>query len=270
MARAKQANREGKTRTKDVPEYKLKLVSELAGLIKKHSTLLIASTKKLPSSQFHEIKKQLRGKAEVKVARKSAVIRAIEAVNRKGLDELKEFIVSDVALFFSELDAFSLSGLLADSQSPVRAKAGDIVSEDITVEPGPTDLIPGPAISELSGVGLKVAVEAGKLAIKQPATIVRAGEAIKPNVASVLAKLNILPLKVGFEPLAAYDGKEDKVYKGIKIDKKTALEELRMAISKARSFALNICYISKDTIISLLAKAAGQERALAGKLEVKA
>jgi large subunit ribosomal protein L10 len=155
-----------------------------------------------------------------------------------------------------------LSALLSDNQSPAKAKAGDIVQEDITIEPGPTELPPGPAISELSAVGLKVAVESGKLAIKNTHVIVKKGDAVKDNVASVLAKLNINPMKVGFEPLAAYNSKEDKVYVGIKIDKKKAYEELREMIGKALGFAVNIRYPVIETIKFLFAKASAEEKVI--------
>jgi len=178
------------------------------------------------------------------------------------LQNLKCHVGADVALFFSNLDAFELSGLLSDNQSPTKARAGDIAPEDINVEPGPTSLVPGPAISELSGVGLKVAVEGGKLAIKQPATIVRAGEVIKENVAGVMAKLDIKPMKVGFEPIAAYDSKSDKVYAGIKIDKKKAHEELKQAIGKALGFAVSVRYLVKETLSYFLAKANAEEKAV--------
>jgi|SRR3989344_891071 len=249
-------------REKEIPEYKIKLVQELANMMKGSKTVLIASTRGLPSSQFHEIKKRLRGKAEIKVAKKSAVIRAIEATKDESLQSLKEQIGADIALFFSNIDAFELSGLLAESQSATKAKAGDIALEDIRVEPGPTDLVPGPAISELSGVGLKVAVEGGKLAIKLPHTIVKAGEAIKENVAGVMAKLGITPMKVGFEPIAAYDSNSKKIYVGIKIDKNAALEELRESISKALGFAVGIEYVTKETLSFILGRAVREEKAI--------
>lgn len=255
-------------REKAVPESKKQLVKEIVQNIKNSKSVIIASTRKLPSSQFHSIKKSLRGKANIKVARKSSIIRAIDSVGKPGIEKLKESIHADIALFFSDLDSFELSGLLADNQSPTKAKAGDIALEDITVEPGPTDLIPGPAISELGAVGLKVSVEGGKLAIKLQHTIVKAGETIKPNVASVLGKLNITPMKVGFEPLAAYDVKEDKVYVGIKIDKKSTLEQLRYDISKARGFAIGLAYACKETISALIGKAGMQEKAIANKVNV--
>ena len=258
------------TREKAIPAYKLERVAQLKSLITSHATLLVASIKKLPSSQFHEIKKRFRGKAEICVAKKSLIIRAIDATNDTALQPLKSHVTADIALFFSNLDPFTLSGVLADNQSPAKAKAGDIAPEDIHVEPGPTDLVPGPAISELSGVGLKVAVEGGKLAIKQPATIAKQGEAIKDNVASVMGKLGIFPMRVGFEPVAAYDMKDKKVYVGIKIDKKGTLASLREIIGKSRGFAIAIEYVSKDTIPYFISKAGLEERVIQKLLDVKA
>ncbi len=264
MAKQKKtvSKEESHERIKSVPEYKLKIVAELAKKMKESTTVLIASTRGLPSSQFHEIKKNLRGKADVQVAKKSLVLRAIAVTEKGGLQNLKEHVGADVALFFSDLDAFELSGLLSDNQSPTKARAGDIAPEDINVEPGPTSLVPGPAISELSGVGLKVAVEGGKLAIKLPATIVKAGEVIKENVAGVMAKLDIKPMKVGFEPVAAYDATNDKVYAGIKIDKKKAHEELKQAIGKALGFAISVKYLVKETLSYFLAKVSAEEKAV--------
>jgi len=256
-----------KAREKEVPEYKKDLVSRLAKEIKESNTILIASTKGLPSSQFHEIKKKIRGKANIIVAKKSIIIRALDEVKKSGLDKLKENIHADIALFFSKIDAFELSGLLSENQSSTKAKAGDVAPEDISVEPGPTELVPGPAISELSGVGLKVAVEGGKLAIKLPHTIVKAGETVKENVASVLGKLGILPMKVGFEPLCAYDSESNKVYVGIKIDKKGTLEELRDSIRKSFGFAVNIEYASHETIKFFIWKAGMEEKSIAKILD---
>jgi large subunit ribosomal protein L10 len=261
--RTKKSNE--KAREKEVPEYKVKLVKDLSAAMKKSKTVLVASTKGLPSSQFHDIKKKLRGKADIRVAKKTIVIRALELSGKPGLKKLEDNIKADVAIFLSDIDAFSLSGLLSDNQSSTKAKAGDIPSEDVTVEPGPTDLIPGPAISELSGAGLKVSVEGGKLAIKLAATIAKAGEPIKENVAGVMAKLGITPMKVGFEPIAAYDSDSDKVYVGIKIDKKGVLEELKASIAKALGFAANIKYPTKETAIYFIKKAGLEFMAIENK-----
>lgn len=245
-----------------VPEYKKKIVEDLSKKISDSRTVLVASIKGLPGSQFQLIKKKLRGTAEITVAKKSAILRAISSVDKGALQNLKEQIVADTALIFSDKDAFELSGMLTENQSPARAKAGDIAPEDINIEPGPTDLMPGPAISELSGVGLKVAVEGGKLAIKQGATIVKEGEVIDEKVASVLGKLGVSPMKVGLIPLAAYDSSSDKTYVGIKIDKEGTLKELRDSIGRALGFAVNVKYVVKETISYFISKAGIEEKAM--------
>jgi len=249
-------------RDKPIPEFKKSLVAEIADKIKNSRTVLVASTKNLPASQFQAIKKKLRGKAEIIVAKKSIVLRAISMIEKGAVQNLKKEIGADVALIFSGMDAFELSSLLVDNQTSSKAKIGDIAPKDIEVEPGPTELMPGPAISELGAVGLKVAVEGGKLAIKKGATIVKKGETIDDKVSNVLGKLKILPMKVGFIPKAAYDAEDDTVYTEIKIDKKATLESLQEAISKSLGFAVNILYPTKETISHLISKAGLEERAL--------
>ena len=243
-------------------EEKKKLVQELSKKMIKSKTILIVSTKNLPSSQFHSIKKNFRGRADIRVTKKSLLIRAISSTEKGALQNLKNYISADIAVFFSDLDVFELSGLLAENQSPTKAKGGDIAPEDIVIEAGPTDLLPGPAISELSSIGLKVAVEGGKLAIKQGTTVAKKGDLIKENVAAVLSKLNITPMKVGFIPVAAYDSVSDKVYADIVINKKTALEELRASIGKALGFAVKISYVCKETLSHLLVKASAEEKVI--------
>ena len=243
-------------------EEKRKQVGELAKQMKETKTILIASTKSLPSSQFHEIKKKLRGRADLKVAKKSIIIRAIETTEKGALQNIKSSIGADIVLFFSDLDTFELSGVLSDNQGPAKAKTGDIALEDITIDSGPTELLPGPAISELSGVGLKVVVESGKLTIKQGLVVAKKGTPIKENVASVLNKLNILPMRVGFIPIAAYDAVSDKVYTNIRIDKKETLEDLKATIGKAFWFAINMKYTSKETISFFIQKAGREEKAI--------
>lgn len=255
-----------KKRELPIPEYKTKKVDELVEKIKSSKTVLIASTKSLPASQFQKIVKALRGKAEVIVVKKSLIVRAIEKIEKGALQNLKKEIGADVCLMFSDLDGFDLSGILADSQSPTKAKAGDIAPEDVKVEPGPTDLVPGPAISELGSVGLKVTVVNGKLSIKQGAVIVKEGEEINEKVAGVMAKLGIEPMKVGFIPLAAYDSESDKVYVGIKIDKGGALVSLREAIGKALGFAVSVGYVCSNTIKYMIANAGLEVRALEAKI----
>lgn len=249
-------------RISTVSEAKKRMVKELALMMQRNRTVLLASSKGLPGMQFHEIKKKLRGAAELKVAKKSTISKAIEATEKGTLQNLKNYLQSDYVLLFSDIEPFELSGMLMDFQSSRRAKMGDIAPEDIEVEPGPTELVAGPAISELSGVGLKVKVTDGKLEIIRGSIVARKGESIKANVASVLGKLNISPMKVGFIPIAAYDGKDDKIYADIVIDKVGTIEAVKEMIRKALGFAISVKYPTEKTIRYFIAKAGREKKAI--------
>ena len=270
MSSAKNIKEQVVVREKPIPEIKKEIIKDLVDKISSSRTVLIASCKGLPGEQFHEIKKRLRDKAEIKVAKKSAINRAIDEIERGAVKNLKKRIEADIVILFSNSDAFELSALLADNKSPAKAKTGDIAPEDIKIEAGITELTPGPAISELGNVGLKVAVKEGKLEIIKGAVVAKKGEKISSRVASVLGKLNIKPIKVGFVPIAAYDSKEDKFYVDIVIDKEETLETLKTLIRKALGFAINVNYPTKETISYFIAKALAEEKALSKLIKKEA
>jgi len=264
---AKEKKLAGKSREKPISEVKIKAVSELENLIKNNRTFMICSIKGLPGKQFQIVKKKLRDQARVKVVKKSIALRAVE--NSKIDKKIEAFIIEDSALIFSNTDAFELSAMLSENKNPIAAKAGQIAPEDIIVEPGPTELVPGPVISELGALGLKIAIEDGKINIKEKKVIVKSGDVINENAASLMAKLDIKPFSIGFEPVAAYDSKEKKVYSGIKINKEKELEDLKYAHGKSVAFAVKLAYACKETIGFLLGKAASHEKALSTKVNTE-
>ena len=245
-----------------IPEYKKRIVAEISDLIKNKKTILIASIKDLPASQFQEISKKLRGKAIVKVPKKNLIFRAIDDSGNEAIKKLEEQIQNSVAILFSDLDTFDLAAELMKSKSPARAKPGQIAPIDIEVQAGPTDLVPGPAISELGAVGLQVQIEKGKINIRETKVIVKEGDKISQAAADIMSKLDIKPFSVGFVPLSAFDTKENKLYLEIKIDKEGTLEKLKSAHAKALGFAVEIGHPSEDTIKFLIGKAGAHAKAL--------
>ena len=204
----------------------------------------------------------MRGKAIVKVPKKNMVIRAIEGIDDSKIKKLEESVQSDVAILFSYLDAFELAGELINSKSPAKAKPGQVAPEDIEIQAGPTELPPGPAISELGALGLQVQVQDGKIHIRKAKVIAKKGEPISQGAADLMTKLGIKPFSVGFIPLAAFDIKEGKFYNEIRIDREATLAKLKEAHSRAIPFAVHIGYPSKDTIHFLIGKAGRHANAL--------
>jgi len=248
-----------------VSEVKKKNVAELSNLVKNKQTILLVSIKGIPASQYQEIVKKLRENVIVKMPKKSAIVMALDSSDSAEVKKLKEHIEGSTAILFSDEDAFDISAELLSKKTMVRAKAGQEAPVDIFVQQGPTELMPGPAITELGAVGLQVQIDKGKLSIKEGKVIVKQGEKISAMAAEVMNKLNIRPFAIGFIPLAAFDAKSDKIYAEIKIDKGKTLEELKTAFGKMIPFAVSIGYVSEETIKFLLSKAVSHEKAL-GKL----
>jgi len=249
-------------RQNPIPESKKSTVKELAELIKSKKTIFLASIKGIPGSQFQEIVKKLRGKAIVKVPKKNIMFRAIDSSGDDAVKELKKQLTDSVAILFSDIDAFELASDLEVSKSPAKAKAGQVAPLDIEIEAGMTELVPGPAISELGAVGLKTKVTSGKLEIIANKVIVEKGKKISQAVADVMSKLDIKPFSVGFITLAAFDTQEKKLYLGIKIDRQGAVENLKSAYGKALPFAVEIGHPTEDTIKFLIGKGARHGKSL--------
>jgi len=241
-----------------VSEAKKTKVKELGELMKK-KTVMVISIKGLPSAQFQDIKKKLRSKAKVQVVKKSLVNFALDHAGVKEMHDLVPYVDDSTAMLFSDTDAFELSGILADEKSPAKAKTGQIAPCDIEVKAGPTELIPGPDISALSAVGLIPKVENGKIAVMQDKVIAKEGDTITEALASIMAKLDIIPFEVGVEPVAAFDNDTKKVYADIKIDKEAFLEEFMYDFGRAIPFAIEIGYVNDTTLDFILARASAEE-----------
>jgi len=245
-----------------IPERKKKEVEELKNLFTKKRTVLLASIRNIPASQFQIIGKKLRGKAIVKVPKKNLALRAIDSTKKEHLLALKGRLEDSIAFLFSDLDSFELAGELLKNQSPSKAKPGQEAPKDIEIQEGPTELVPGPAISELGALGIQIQIEKGKIHIKESKIIVKEGEKIKQAAADIMAKFDIKPFSVGFSPLCAFDSEENLFYDEISIDPEGVLTDLKHSFAKALAFAVAIGYTTAETVPIMIQKAAAQEKRL--------
>ncbi len=245
-----------------VSDEKKRTVKELSELAKKKRTILIASIKNIPTSQLQEIIKKLREKAIVKVPKKNLIFRALDSSENETLKKIKEQINENVAVLFSDMDCFELAAELVKNKTPAKAKAGQEAPEDIEIPAGPTELTPGPAISELGALGIQIQIDKGKISIKEPKIIVQKGKKISQGAADIMSKLDIKPFTISLIPLAGYDSNEKKLYLDIKINREETIAGLKKAFGKALPFAVEIGYSAKDTIKFILLKASMNAKAL--------
>ena len=256
---------------KQVPEHKKKKLEEIADLIKKNNTVMIALIENLSSVQFQKLKKFLSDKATIRVVKKTLLLRALEKSkeSKKGIELLEKSLAKNFAVIFSNQNPFELAAIFSENKNKAYAKAGYVAKEDIIIPAGPTDLPAGPVISELSKAHIKASIDGGKIVIKEKSVVVKKGEEVSEDAARVLSTLEITPITISILPIAAYDSKEQKVYENIKVDKTETIAQLEAISRNAFNFALNLEYISGETITFLLMKASSHFNSLQSKVVEK-
>ena len=248
-----------------VAQYKKDVVAQLVKLLHEYPIVGVVNMEGLPAPQLQTMRSQLRNFCHLTMTKRRFIKLAFEQVksSKKGIEALEESLGGMPALIFTKENPFKLSKTLAKSKSPAPAKAGQIAPRDIIVPKGATPFAPGPIIGELAMVGIKSGVEGGKVAIREDSVVAKAGEKIKPKVAEILTRLNILPMEVGLGLVAVYEkgiiyGKDV-----LSIDESQYLEMLAKASRWALNLAVESAYTSKGTIGVLLGKAHNEARGLA-------
>ncbi len=242
-----------------VAQWKKEVVAELQDIIKNSKTVALVSINGIPAVQMQKMRENLREKAKVRVAKNKLLKIALQnaAQEKPGVETLVDYIQhQQLAIVGTENNAFSFFKEIEKSKTRAPAKGGETAPEDIVVKAGPTSFKPGPIVGEFGKVGIPAAIEGGKIVIKKDKTVVKAGEKIPRDLAQMLTKLEIYPITVGMDVLAAYE--EGTVFDKsvLAVDESEYLGKVRSAASGAFNLAMYMGYVSDMTIEPLLAKAA--------------
>ncbi|MFN3383809.1 MAG: 50S ribosomal protein L10 [Archaeoglobaceae archaeon] len=243
------------------PRWKVEEVDKIKNLISSYRVLALVSFQGVPAWLMQKIKRELKGYAEIRVVKNTLLSIALESVG-KSYGDLKKFAKGQIAIIAANENPFKLYKRIESMKIDAPLKPSQVSPIDVVVNEGPTPLPPGPAVAELQMAGIPAAVEKGKVVVKSKATVVKAGDIVKPEVAKALEKLGIKPLKVGLETLAIYDGvvlTPDL----LKIDEEAIIKDFQRAYSLALNLAINCAYVTKETAEILILKAYSDAKNLA-------
>jgi large subunit ribosomal protein L10 len=248
-----------------VAPWKREVVDDLVETFGHYPVVGILDITDLPSSQFQQIRRQLRGQAEIKVVRKTLLKRSIEQAAQKDpkLRELLAHVRGQPALIFTHMNPFKLSKALDASKTSAPAKPGSSSPKDVVIPAGETSFAPGPIVGELQRVGIKARIQAGKVVILEDCQLLKQGDVITKEVADVLARFGIEPLELGLKLCAAYEGGVIFPAEVLAIDEKRVLGELRVACLSALNLSINTNYPTSATVGILVARASVGARNLA-------
>lgn len=237
-----------------VAKWKLEKVEELKEKILANRVVGIVNVTGLPSPQLQQMRKNLRGKAEIIVTRNAIISRALEKTGKSNISKLSEYIRTQSALIVSNENPFKLYKSLEATKTKAPAKGGETAPEDIIIKAMETPFKPGPIVSELQKAGLAAAIEGGKVVIKKDKLLVKAGEVITKEQAQLLTKLGITPITLGLDLQAVFENGFVYPKEALSVSQEEVLGQLVRGSIHAQQLALKICYITKETVRPLLGK----------------
>ena len=248
--------------TRHLPAWKKDEIDEIKKNAGKYTLIGLVDMYGIPAAQVQQIRRNLRGKAVIRVTRNTLIEHALGEIGGK-VTGLTKFVSGHSAMIFTNDNPFKLFRQLEKTKTKMAAKAGETAPEDIVVEKGPTSFKPGPIVGELQQAGIPAAIEGGKVKIRETKTIVKKGAVISKKIADVMIKLDIKPMDVGLALQAAFfegDVFEPSV---LAIDETAILAQIQLAGQQAFNLSVNAAIPTKDTIAPILVKAVREARSLA-------
>jgi len=248
--------------THHLPAWKHDEVEEIKKNAKEYKPFALVDMYGIPAQQVQQIRRNLRGKAVIKMTRNTLITHAFNEIGG-DIKNLTKYLSGHSAIIFTNDNPFKLFKQLEKTKTKMAAKPGEKAPEDIIIEKGPTSFKPGPIVGELQQAGIPAAIESGKVKIKETKTVVKKGGVISAKLAAVLAKLDIKPMDVGLALQVAYhDGGifEPSV---LAVDETVILGQIALASRQALALSVEAAIPTKDSMDAILIKAVRDARGVA-------
>jgi len=248
--------------THHLPAWKKDEVEDIKKNAKAYKLIGLVDLYGIPAQQVQQIRRNLRGKAVIKVTRNTLIRHAFNEIGG-DIKNLSKYISGHSAIIFTNDNPFKLFKQLEKTKTKMAAKAGEKAPEDIVVASGPTSFKPGPIVGEFQQAGIPAAIEGGKVRIKETRTVVKKGGIISAKLAAILVKLDIKPMDVGVALQAAFH--DGSIYEPsvLAVDETVILGQIQLAGRQALALSLEAAIPTKDSMDALLTKAVRDARGLA-------
>ncbi len=241
-------------------------VKRLAKEIADHPVVAVVGIRGVPAAAMQTMRRDLSAKGNpIRVAPNSLIAHALEeaARSRPSLKELLPLVSDQTALLLSKSNPFVLYQTMEKTRQPAPARGGESAPKDINVLAGETSFKPGPIVGELQHAGFPAAIEKGKVVLKKDATVVKKGQPISREVATMLTRLEIFPLEVGLLLRGAVE--QDFFYprESLAVDLDAIRADFGRAHRQALRLGIELAWATPETVPHLLARAQREAKALA-------
>lgn len=247
-----------------VAPWKKDEVQRLTRLLLDHPVVAVAEVSGIPAPQMQSMRSSLRGQVAVVGSKNRLLAIAIQeaAKERPGLEGLAERLHGQSVLLATKQNPFKLFKSLKAGASMAPLKANQTAPHDIVIPKGPTPFGPGPIVGELQKVGIQAKIEAGKVVIAKESVPVKAGQPVSPELATMLAKLEVRPVELKIDLKAAFEKDTLFLPEALGVDETVIFGQIGVAVRTAHELSLMTGWITPETADALLGRAYKQAIAL--------
>jgi len=256
-------------RTTPIPEKKLNEVKLLSKYMDEYNVIGLVSLEKIGARAVQNIRKALRGKVVMHMAKKNLILRAVEQSKKANLKEILNHIRGYSAMIFTNMNPFELSKFLDSKSTKAAAKPGDIAPDEIVVKAGNTRIPPGPMISDFNtALKLPTMIKDGMIHIRTDTVTHKKGDKIDLKQATLLSRLGIEPMTIKLNFYTAWENGEIIPEEVLKMDDTKIVNNVKIAHATAFALAMGIGLVTKETIGPMLSRASRNANALAMKVGI--
>eukprot|EP01084_Bolivina_argentea_P142219 249835_1 len=182
-----------------VSAAKAAYADKLNGLLDKYDRILFVQINNVRSQQLHDIRRDLRGKAELLMGKKTLQKRVISNRSEEGEENLlKEklvdagILVGNRGMLFTNDSIESVHAVLKKHRIQAPAKVGAISPVDVEVPAGNTGMEPT-TTSFFQALGVQTKIAKGTVEITVAKKVLSTGDKVDAGCATLLQKLKISP-----------------------------------------------------------------------------
>ena len=245
------------------PQKKVQMYQQIQEIPKKYNVIALVRMEKVRSSQLLPLRKKFKGEVEIISIKDKVAQKALAGIGIPGIEKLAEKLVGQCVLMFTNMSPFKLNILLGKNKIMMAARGGDIASKEVVIKAGNTGITPGPILTDFKEAGVATKIDQGTIWITKDSTAAKKGDVISAKLATLLSKLDVKPVEAGISLDSAVA--EGTIYAKdeMVIDVEKYRNAFAQAYQEALALSIEIGYVTKENITSLLVKAAQGARSVA-------
>jgi large subunit ribosomal protein L10 len=242
------------------------MYQQLQELPKNYKVIALVRMEKVRSSQLLPLRKKFKGEVEILSIKDKVAQKALAAAKIPAVDKMLDKLVGQCVLIFTNMSPFKLNILFGKNKIMLPARGGDKASIDVVIKSGNTGITPGPILTDFKEAGITTKIDQGTIWITKDSTVANKGTVISAKLATLLSKLDAKPVEAGIVLNSALE--ENIVYnqEEMVIDVEKYRHAFTQAHQEAIALSIEVGYVTKENVGTILAKAAQQARSLATEI----